>query len=99
LENLEVYVDYLRNEVRSQDNSYRGVNGYVIGGDVSELAERKAERLEGDELYARSYDQMQSIAENTFEQFLEVFERRAESTGDDRLMERVEELRQEAPGD
>jgi len=99
LENLEVYVDYLRNEVRSQDNSYRGVNGYVIGGDVSEIAERKAERLEGDELYARSYDQMQSIAENTFEQFLEVFERRAESTGDERLMERVEELRQEAPGD
>lgn len=99
LEHLEIYVDYLREQVQNQDDSYRGVNGYVIGGDLSDSAERKANRLEGDELYARTYEQMQGIAENTFEQFLEVFEQKAEKTGDDRLLERVGDLRNEASGD
>lgn len=97
LENLERYVDFLRDAVAERDDGYRGVDGYVIGGDVSRPAERKADRLEGDELYARTYERMQHIAENTFDQFLDVFEQRAEDTGDERLLIRVEELRQGVP--
>jgi len=37
---------------------------------------------------------MQHIAENIFNQFLEVFEQRAGDTDDERLMNRVEELRE-----
>jgi hypothetical protein len=42
---------------------------------------------------------MQNIAQNTFEQFLDVFERKAENKGDERLLNRVDELRKETVSD
>jgi len=93
LENLELYVDELREEIQSDEENYRGVNGYVIGGTVSDSAEQKVNRLQGDEIFARTYEQMQEIAENTFEQFMQVFEDRAVAMEDDRLMREVEELK------
>ncbi|TKX35162.1 hypothetical protein EXE51_15935 [Halorubrum sp. CGM5_25_10-8B] len=99
LENLERYVDYLRNEVSGEDDIYRNVSGYVIGGEISSLAERKADRLERDDIYGRTYERMQEIAEATFDQFLEVFREKAEKTGDRRLLNRVETLEEEAAAD
>ncbi|WP_135828932.1 ATP-binding protein [Halorussus halobius] len=99
LENLEMYVDHLRNYVVEQDDIYRSVSGYVIGGEISDAAERKARRLERDDIYGRTYERMQQIAENTFDQFLDVFKEKAEKTGDERLMNRVESLEEEAAAD
>lgn len=99
LENLERYVDYLRSEVSGKDDTYRNVSGYVIGGEISSLAERKADRLERDDIYGRTYERMQEIAEATFDQFLEVFREKAEKTGDRRLLNRVETLEEEAAAD
>ncbi|WP_134671704.1 ATP-binding protein [Halorussus marinus] len=99
LESLELYVDYLRNYVVEQDDIYRSVSGYVIGGKISDAAERKARRLERDDIYGRTYERMQQIAENTFDQFLDVFKEKAEKTGDERLMKRVESLEEETAAD
>ena len=99
LEGLEIYVDNLRGEIQTDDENYRGVHGYIVGDKISEAAEQKAQRLEGDEIFARTYEEMQEIAENTFDQFLKVFEERAESIGDDRLMREVESLREESTAD
>ncbi len=94
-----MYVDHLRNYVVEQDDIYRSVSGYVIGGEISDAAERKARRLERDDIYGRTYERMQQIAENTFDQFLDVFKEKAEKTGDERLMNRVESLEEEAAAD
>jgi len=99
LESLEMYVDYLREYVREEDDIYRSVSGYVIAGSVSSDASRKAQRLQRDDIYGRSYERMQEIAESTFDQFLSVFKEKAEKTGDPRLLNRVETLEQEAAGD
>ena len=99
LENLELYVDDLRDQIQSDDEDYRGVNGYIIGGSISDSAEQKVNRLQGDEIFARTYEQMQGIAENTFERFMQVFENRAESFDDDRLMREVRELKGETLAD
>ncbi|MDH5019017.1 ATP-binding protein [Halobacterium rubrum] len=99
LSNLELYVDHLRSSISEQDDLYRSVSGYVIGGEVSEGAAGKIKRLESDDLYGRTYERMQDIAENTFDQFLEVFREKAQKTGDERLLNRVESLEEEAAGD
>lgn len=91
LESLELYVDDLRTRVQDAER-YRGVNGYLIGGEIPGSQERKVDRLEGDGIYARTYNRMQTIAENTFDQFMQVFERRAQDVGDERLVQRVREL-------
>lgn len=99
LENLELYVDDLRDQIQGDDDDYRSVSGYVIGGTISSSAEQKVNRLQGDEIFARTYVQMQEIAENTFDRFMQVFEERADNMEDDRLMREVEELKQESAGD
>jgi len=99
LENLERYVDHLDGYVSRQDDLYRSVAAYVIGGEISSSAEQKADRLEGHDIYGRTYERMQQIAENTFDQFLTVFRNKAEKTNDERLMKRVESLEREAPSD
>lgn len=96
LENLELYVDDLREHIQKDNVDYRGVNGYVIGGGITDSAQQKVDRLEGDEIFARTYDQMQEIAENTFDQFMEVFEQRTESIDNDLLDSELEELKGES---
>ena len=91
---LEDYVDFVRDKLGTGPGNYQSVKGFIIGDKISqrEEAKRQAERLESDMMYVRTYRNLRSTAEKTHEHIVDVFKRKAERTGDQRLLSRVEQM-------
>jgi len=99
LEQLERYVDFVKDQEGTDPIRRRTVVGYIIGGRISPKARRKAERLASHDMYVRTYEDLISAAEKTYEDFAEVFERKSRRTGDQRLREGVSRLKRKTEGD
>lgn len=96
LTQLERYVSYIRELEASDTEGGRAVSGYIIGGKLADTRETrdKIETLESKGMYYMDFDSLRRRAENAYNEFIEVVEEKYEATGDDRLEERLESLRE-----
>jgi hypothetical protein len=96
LDQLEQYVDFVRELEGTDPKNRRTVVGYVIASKISSGygVHQKAERLEAHSMYVQTYDDLKRVADNTYKRFVGVFESKAKRTGDTRLEEGVQRLKE-----
>lgn len=94
LRQLEDYVDFVREKEGTDPEGERTITGYIIGSEIkNQQSKRLAMRLKKDGMHVRPFKDLQRIAEKSHQQFIDVFERKAERTGDERLRARLAELK------
>jgi hypothetical protein len=101
LEQLEQYVDHVRTlQGTDPTASYSTIVGYTIGGQLSRSSEvhQKAERLQRDSMYVRTYADLRKRVLAVHKRFIEILERKAERTKDKRLMEGLDRLKKVVRG-
>jgi len=98
LDQLKDYVDFARDLQGNDPVGRRKVEGYVIGKRLadSRKAKREYDRMEQDDMYVRTFNNLQSMARQSHREFLQVLERKAERTGSEMLQSYLDEL--DAPG-
>lgn len=98
LEQLKDYVDYARDLQGDDPVGRRKVEGYVIGKQLadSRQAQREYERIEQDDMYVRTFSNLQRMARKSHREFLEVLQRKAERTDSEMLQSYLDDF--DAPG-
>ena len=98
LEQLERYVDHIRTlQGTDRTVAYTTIVGYVIGGQESRTRDyqQKAQRLERDSMYVRTYEQLEHRARKVHQRFIGILERKAKRTKDSRIVEGLNRLKKE----
>lgn len=101
LSQLERYVSYIRDLESSDTENGRSVSGYIIGGKISDTREArdKVQNMESGPHEHITYQDLHRRAERAYSEFIEVVEEKYEATGDDRLKQRMESLKEKAEND
>jgi hypothetical protein len=94
LEQLKDYVDYARDLQGSDPVGRRKVEGYVIGKQLadSRQAQHEYERIEQDDMYVRTFSNLQSMARKSHREFIEVLQRKAERTESEMLQSYLDDI-------
>lgn len=87
LTNFKRYVDFLRSLGNMEPMNDRDVEGYIIAKGALEERDVQAEirRMKMDDMRIRSYKNIKDIARRSHQEFLRVFERKAERTQSEML--------------
>ncbi|MFP9060991.1 ATP-binding protein [Natrialbaceae archaeon A-chndr2] len=94
LRQLVDYVDFARELHGSGPVGHREVEGYIIGKQLadSRKARNEYKRIKDDGMYIRTFTDMRRMAKQSHQEFLDVFERKAERTGSDMLRSHLEDF-------
>lgn len=98
LQQIQHYVNYISNLEGSEFEGKKTVGGLIIGGELTEQGDARElmRTLEVSGINHKTYEQLYDEAWDTYEEFVEVIEEKAEVTGDARLEKRAESMRKKA---
>jgi hypothetical protein len=97
LNEFKNYVDYLRRLRGSHPIDDRQIEGYIIGKKISEDPKVRQElvRIKKDQMYFRSYEDLQENSRKSHQAFMKVLERKAKRTNSEMLkndLDNMEEI-------
>ena len=94
LEQLKDYIDFARDLQGNDPVGRRKVEGYVIGKRLadSRKAQREYKRMEDDEMYVRTFNNLRTMARQSHREFLQVLERKAQRTESEMLQSYLDDV-------